>query len=219
MCRRSSCETWHRGSGPARRRTRRAPGRRGRSPVLAGNGPPPASGCCSKSAASCCSSAAIWRVISAITDAERARRWRPSRRRSAARAAVAGPAALPGSRRPARSMRRVRPPRRRAAAIWVFDRRAPSRGSGASLQHLGGVAAGQVVERGQRGRVELPQHRPELVGLPAPVPDHRLMRPGQHLDRLGQVTVRGDGPVVVPVGADQVGQHLRIPRVGLRARG
>jgi hypothetical protein len=41
------------------------------------------------------------------------------------------------------------------------------------------------------------------------------MGPGQHLDRLGQRTVAGDRAVVVPVGADQIGQHLDVPTVGL----
>ena len=56
------------------------------------------------------------------------------------------------------------------------------------------------------------------VDVPLPAPDQALVRPGQHLDRLGQRAVAGDLAVVVPVGADQVGQHLGIPAVGLRPR-
>jgi hypothetical protein len=41
------------------------------------------------------------------------------------------------------------------------------------------------------------------------------MRPGQQLDRLGQRAVASDLAVVVAVGADQVGQHLGVPAVGL----
>jgi hypothetical protein len=38
---------------------------------------------------------------------------------------------------------------------------------------------------------------------------------GEHFDRLGQLRVAGDGAVMVAVGADQIGQHPRIPTVGL----
>jgi hypothetical protein len=41
------------------------------------------------------------------------------------------------------------------------------------------------------------------------------MGPGQHLDRLHRWGVVGDRAVVVPVGADQIGQHLGISAVGL----
>ena len=88
-----------------------------------------------------------------------------------------------------------------------------------SPEHLDCVAAGQVVERGQGGRVELPQRRTEHVRLAPPGPDHRLMRASQDLDRFGQVAVPGDRAVVVPVSADQVRQHLRVPRIRLRPGG
>jgi hypothetical protein len=39
--------------------------------------------------------------------------------------------------------------------------------------------------------------------------------PGQHLDRLSQRAVARDLAVVVAVGADQIGQHLGVPSVGL----
>ncbi len=35
---------------------------------------------------------------------------------------------------------------------------------------------------------------------------------------LGDVAVPSDGPVMVPVQTDNLGQHVRIPRVGLRPR-
>jgi hypothetical protein len=44
------------------------------------------------------------------------------------------------------------------------------------------------------------------------------MGPGQPLDRLGQRAVTGDLAVVVAVGADQIGQDLRIAAVGLGPR-
>jgi hypothetical protein len=49
-------------------------------------------------------------------------------------------------------------------------------------------------------------------------PDQPLMGAGQHLDRLGQVAVTGHRPMVVPVGAHQIRQHLGVPSVGLGAR-
>ena len=82
------------------------------------------------------------------------------------------------------STRRWRPPRRSAAAILARDRVRPSSGVGRDPQHLERVGAGQVVERDQGGRVELAQGGAQHVGLTAPGPDHGLMGPGQHLDRL-----------------------------------
>jgi hypothetical protein len=65
---------------------------------------------------------------------------------------------------------------------------------------------------------ELPQQAAQLVDLPLAGPDQALVGAGQHLDRLGQLTVPGDRAVVVPVGPDQVGQHLGVPRIGLGPR-
>ncbi len=45
------------------------------------------------------------------------------------------------------------------------------------------------------------------------------MGAGQHLDRLGQLAVTSDRSMPVPVGPDQVGQHVRIAGIALRARG
>ena len=44
------------------------------------------------------------------------------------------------------------------------------------------------------------------------------MAAGEHLDRLGVGAVTGDRAMVVPVGADQIGEHLGVTGVGLRAR-
>ena len=44
------------------------------------------------------------------------------------------------------------------------------------------------------------------------------MCPGEHLDRLGLGAVAGDRAVVVPVGADQIGQQLGIAGIGFGAR-
>jgi hypothetical protein len=51
--------------------------------------------------------------------------------------------------------------------------------------------------------------------VPLAGPDQVLVRPSQDLDRLGERAVAGDRAVVVAVGADQVGQHLGVPAVGL----
>lgn len=45
------------------------------------------------------------------------------------------------------------------------------------------------------------------------------MGSGQGFDRLGEVAVPGDRPMMLPVGTDQVGEDFRIPRVALRAGG
>lgn len=81
---------------------------------------------------------------------------------------------------------------------------------------LGGKVA---LQRGQRTRVELPQRAPELVHLPLARPHERLVRPREHLDRLGEIGVACHLPVVVTVRADQIGEHLRIARIGLGAGG
>ena len=88
------------------------------------------------------------------------------------------------------------------------------------LEHGHRVPAARVAaEGGQRRRVERPQRASHQVGLPLPRPDQLLMPPGQHLDRLDQARVAGHLAVMMPVGADQIGQHPRIPTVGLGPRG
>jgi hypothetical protein len=42
--------------------------------------------------------------------------------------------------------------------------------------------------------------------------------PREHLDRLGIGAVAGDGPVVVPVGAHQIGQQFGIASIRFRPR-
>ena len=68
-------------------------------------------------------------------------------------------------------------------------------------------------ERHQRGRVVLPQQRPQRVDLPDPGPDHRLMRPGRDLDMLSDLGVPSDRAVMGPVQPDHLGQQMRITRV------
>ena len=102
---------------------------------------------------------------------------------------------------------------------WLGQRLA-QRGGRRDREHRDRVSSGQILaERRQRGGVELPQHRPQLVGLPLPGPDHRLMGPCQRLDDLGALAVAGDRPMVVTVGADDLGEHVRVAGVALGARG
>ena len=143
-----------------------------------------ASGCRSKSAVSSCCQSIDLGVISAITADLRPSRWRPSPRPGRGGAAVAWPAARLGSRRPVRRYGVVRPPRRSAAAIFVRDSAAPSSGVRCYSQHINRVVAGQLIERSQRSRVELPQRRAQLVRLPPSRPHHRLVRPGQRPSSL-----------------------------------
>jgi hypothetical protein len=73
-------------------------------------------------------------------------------------------------------------------------------------------------KRGQRARVELSKRATQGVDVPLASPDQALVRAGQHLDRLHQRAVAGDLAMVVPVGADQIGQHLSVPTIGLGPR-
>jgi hypothetical protein len=50
--------------------------------------------------------------------------------------------------------------------------------------------------------------------MPEASPDQDLMRPGERLDRFGVGAVAGDGAVVMPIGAYQIGQQFGIPRIG-----
>lgn len=51
-----------------------------------------------------------------------------------------------------------------------------------------------------------------------PGPEQVLRGAGQHLDRLGELRVTGDLSMVVAIGAHEIGEHLGIAAVGLRAR-
>jgi hypothetical protein len=74
---------------------------------------------------------------------------------------------------------------------------------------------GIAAEGGQRCRIEGPQGTAHDVGLPLAGPHQLLMSAGQHLDRLGQPGVALRRPVMVAIGADQIGQHPRIAAVRL----
>jgi hypothetical protein len=97
--------------------------------------------------------------------------------------------------------------------------RPPGGGSGCGGEHRQRVRTSQIgAERRQRRGVELAQHRPQLVGLPLPGPDQRLVGPRECLDGLGVLTVPGHGPVVLAVLTDDLGQHVRVGRIALRPR-
>lgn len=97
--------------------------------------------------------------------------------------------------------------------------RASGRGGRGGGQHRQRIASGQVIERVQRRRVELPQHRTQLVGLPLPGPDQALMAAGQHPHRLGQLRIPRDPAVMRPIQTDDLSQHVSITTVGFRTRG
>ena len=71
----------------------------------------------------------------------------------------------------------------------------------------------------QGGREELPQRHTQTQQVPGPFPDQRLVRPGDHLDRLGLRTVTGHGTQLMPLGAHHIGQRVRIGGVTLGPRG
>src|SRR5664279_5219817 len=53
--------------------------------------------------------------------------------------------------------------------------------------------------------------------MTGPFPSRGLVRPGQQLDRVSQVTVPGDRTVVIPVETDDLGQKMSISGVALGA--
>jgi hypothetical protein len=76
----------------------------------------------------------------------------------------------------------------------------------------------QVLERRQRGRKEIPQLVPQPLGVTGPFPDQRLVRAGYHLDCLRGRGIGGDLAQLMEVGADHVGQHVRVRGVALGLR-
>jgi hypothetical protein len=113
-----------------------------------------------------------------------------------------------------------------AAAAGPFERGAdlgggqPGRGrrAGGLGQQLKRIGGGQVRVRLQCGGEEIPQLVAQPVHLPGPFPGQRLMRPGHHLDRLRRRAVRSDQAQLMSIGADHVGQHMRIPGVAFGTR-
>jgi hypothetical protein len=90
--------------------------------------------------------------------------------------------------------------------------RAAPFGGGCCAQHGQGLRASQVgAQRGQRRGIELPQGVAQPVDVALSSPDQPLVRPGEDLDRLSLVAVAGDEAVMMPVAADDLGQHPRIP--------
>ena len=91
-------------------------------------------------------------------------------------------------------------------------------GAGSPAQHGQRIAVVQVVERLECSRVILAQCPAQCVGVPGAGPDQILVCPGEDLDRFGRRAVAGDRAVVVPVGADQIGQQLGIGGIGFGPR-
>jgi hypothetical protein len=106
-----------------------------------------------------------------------------------------------------------------AAAPGTLERRADladgqlrHRGRGGGFdQQLQGVGGVQVLERLQGGGEVLAQGVPQPLGVAGAFLDQRLVHPGDDLDRLSLRAIAGDGPQLVGVGADHVGQHRVIP--------
>ena len=67
---------------------------------------------------------------------------------------------------------------------------------------LGSTRAGQSAQR---------------IGMPGTGPDQVLVSSGQDLDRLGLCAVARQRAVIVPVGADQIGEQLGVTGIGFRA--
>ena len=92
-------------------------------------------------------------------------------------------------------------------------------GGRCDLEHRQRISAREVGAEGDEGAgVVLAQCTAERVHLALTAPDRRLVRPRQELHRLRELGVAGDWAVVVAVGPDQVGEHLRVAGVGLRSR-
>ncbi len=84
------------------------------------------------------------------------------------------------------------------------------------------VAAGEptieVGERGQRGRVELLEQRPDLVADLLARPHRVLLGTSEHPDRLCQRGIGRQQPVCSGIGAQDVGQQRRVGGIGFRTR-
>ena len=85
-------------------------------------------------------------------------------------------------------------------------------------QQLQGVGGVQVAEGLQGGGVVLQQLVAQSLGLPGPLPDHRLVGAGQDLDARRLRRVAGRLAQLMEVGADHVCQHVRIAGIALGTR-
>ena len=175
-----------------------------------------ASGCCSKWSARVASSSAIWGLSSVMI--------------ATAAAVVAANAAVSTAAAASCGLR---------SAVWISGARVsrlrcrpPARAPSGSEQptawrrcrgrvldeHGEGVSISQIVKGVQGSREVLAQRGAQLIGVPGPGPDQVLVAAGEHLEGLGVGAVTSDRTVIVPVGADQIGEHFGVTRVGLRAR-
>ena len=91
--------------------------------------------------------------------------------------------------------------------------------AGRGGQHAHRIAVGEFREGLQCTRKVLPERVAQPVGLADAVPDQLLVGAGEDAHRAGLVAVAGDRPVVVAVGADEVGEQPGVAGVGLGAAG
>ena len=89
--------------------------------------------------------------------------------------------------------------------------------AGRAGQHAHGIAVGKLREGLQCTRKVLPERVAQPVDLADAVPDQLLVGAGEDAHSAGFVAVAGDLPVVVPVGADEVGEQPGVAGVGLGA--
>jgi hypothetical protein len=83
-------------------------------------------------------------------------------------------------------------------------------------QQCQGVGGIQVIKRGHRGRKVLQQLRPQPQQHRGTLPDQRLVRAGQHLNRLRRRAVSCRRAQLMRIGAHHIGQHVRVTAVALR---
>ena len=176
-----------------------------------------ASGCVSKCVGQAASSSAIWRFSSAMMPTA-ARVVAPNAAATGAGAASCSERSAARISRARAAILRLRPPRLSADWIAGRPRWAALLGGRCAPQHPQGIAVGQVLEGHQCGRVVLAQRAAQRVGVAGACPDQALMGPGEHLDRLRVETVAGDRAMVVPIGADQIGQQFGIGGIGFGPR-
>ena len=96
-------------------------------------------------------------------------------------------------------------------------------GIGGAFEQFTGFGVAQVqAGRGQgieQTRVILAQRLAQPLPVAGPIPDQGLVGARDQFQAFDLAGVPGDGTVVVAVEPDDLGEHMRITRIGLRPRG